>query len=204
MNKIGGMIGSVGLGISLLAVASLHAVFAFISMTKQLSANRPDYDSGNPSPRTSLAPEPKQSERGQVVSVSDGDTLVVRSGGREQRVRFCGIDAPEKDQPLGSEAKAYLQKLVDDAGGNGILMQIDRDKDGQMVAEVFTRASDGSEKSLQEELLMAGLAYVYPTYVSSCPNGNSFKQAEAIAKEKRVGVWGRNDQRPWDYRKANR
>ncbi|SNB67777.1 Endonuclease YncB, thermonuclease family [Arboricoccus pini] len=41
--------------------------------------------------------------------VVDGDTLVLDG----TRWRLCGIDAPEHDAPGGSEATAYLHKLVD-------------------------------------------------------------------------------------------
>ncbi|MEP0913064.1 thermonuclease family protein [Leptolyngbya sp. GB1-A1] len=196
MRYIQGLFGSVALGVLLLAIA-------LISVTQQTSANRPDYD--NPSPRTSLPPEPGQSRAWEVVRVSDGDTLTVRSNGREQKVRFCGIDAPENAQPLGHEARVYLQQLVDQADGRVIVMETDRDRYGRLVAEVFTLTENyGEERSLQAELLAAGLAYIYPAYISDCPNGSVFKEAEAIAKEKQVGVWNGNYQRPWDYRKAIR
>lgn len=35
------------------------------------------------------------SERWQVVSVADGDTLTVSSRGKKEKLRLCGIDAPE-------------------------------------------------------------------------------------------------------------
>lgn len=42
---------------------------------------------------------------GKVVSVADGDTITVLRDGREQvKVRFDGIDAPEKGQPFGDAA----------------------------------------------------------------------------------------------------
>jgi endonuclease YncB( thermonuclease family) len=37
----------------------------------------------------------------EVIRVSDGDTIVVRCEGEELKIRFCGIDGPEKSQPLG-------------------------------------------------------------------------------------------------------
>ena len=44
---------------------------------------------------------PAEAETWQVVRVSDGDTIVARRGGQEERVRSACIDAPETDQPLG-------------------------------------------------------------------------------------------------------
>ena len=34
-------------------------------------------------------------------SVYDGDTLRVTDGAQEVKIQLCGIDAPEKDQPMG-------------------------------------------------------------------------------------------------------
>ncbi|HEY9659097.1 MAG TPA: thermonuclease family protein [Allocoleopsis sp.] len=172
--------------------------------------NRPDYDNPNPSPKTSLAPPSGQSESWQVVRVTDGDTIVVRSGGREERIRFCGIDAPEiqhgskAGQPLGEQSQAYLQQLIEETNGTVVLMETDRDRYGRLVAEVFTVKADGEEKSLQDEMLMAGMAYVYPQYVSSCPNEQPMRLAEAVAQQHHVGVWSGEYQRPWEFRHANR
>lgn len=51
-----------------------------------------------------------------VVGVSDGDTITARcgtAGSYEQvKVRFNGIDAPEKKQPFGQRAKEAMSDLV--------------------------------------------------------------------------------------------
>jgi micrococcal nuclease len=142
-------------------------------------------------------------EWGTVESVSDGDTLKVMLDGEEIKVRLCGVDAPEKAQPMGEESKAFLEKLVQNAGGKVGIVETDTDRYGRMVAEVFFVLGE-TEQSAQEELLKAGMVYVYPQYVGSCPNGEVFERVEAIAQRSKAGVWARNDQRPWNYRKANR
>ncbi|WP_416667985.1 thermonuclease family protein [Egbenema bharatensis] len=192
-------------GFSVVVSISLLGLVGFqgYQQWQRNQADRPDYDNPAPSPRTTLLSSPEQSEEWQVVRVSDGDSIVVRSGGREERVRFCGIDAPEAAQPWGAEATTYLQQLIDAAGGRVLLMQTDRDRYGRMVAEVFTLLPTG-EKSLQEEMLLAGMAYVYPQYVDSCPNPEPMKLAEAIAQEEGLGVWSGEYQRPWEFRQMNR
>ncbi len=42
-------------------------------------------------------------------SVYDGDTLRVTDGTQEIKIRLCGIDAPEKDQPMGVESRDHLR-----------------------------------------------------------------------------------------------
>jgi endonuclease YncB( thermonuclease family) len=50
---------------------------------------------------------------GQVVGVSDGDTLTVLDASHQQfKIRLSGIDAPEKGQPFGSQAKDSLSEMV--------------------------------------------------------------------------------------------
>jgi endonuclease YncB( thermonuclease family) len=41
---------------------------------------------------------------GQVVGLSDGDTLFVLRDGKSAKVRLCGIDPPEKAQAFGTRA----------------------------------------------------------------------------------------------------
>jgi micrococcal nuclease len=141
-------------------------------------------------------------ERGVVERVSDGDTLTVRINGKSVKVRLCGVDAPEKGQPLGKESQAKLQQLVDAAGGKVQVASTDRDRYGRVVAEVYLETNP--EMSAQEEMLKAGMVYVYPQYIDTCPNALPFQLAEAIGKDGKVGVWAREYQRPWDYRKAQR
>ena len=49
-----------------------------------------------------------------VVSIEDGDTLIVRTlaNAESMRVHVAGVDAPEMSQPGGPEAKAFLATLV--------------------------------------------------------------------------------------------
>ncbi|MDZ8032054.1 thermonuclease family protein [Nostoc sp. DedSLP04] len=155
------------------------------------------------SPTTQEAPPPI-SEPWQVVRVSDGDTIAVKnSSGVEKKIRFCGIDAPEKSQPLGQDSRRNLQALVDEAKKQVMITSIETDTYGRTVGEVFT-AVQGREKFLNEEQLTSGMGYYYAQYASKCPNHSALEKAEAIAKSGRKGVWSGNYQRPWDYRKEQR
>ena len=163
----------------------------------QWSKSKPSAIASSPQ----LMEKSQNTEWGTVGAVSDGDTLKVILAGKAVKVRLCGIDAPEKSQPLGIEAKAYLEKLVQNAGGKVGIVATDTDVYGRTVAEVVF-VSGKTEQSAQEELLKAGMAYTYPKYINSCPNAQPFKLAEAIAQSSKAGVWARNDQRPWDYRQS--
>jgi micrococcal nuclease len=181
-------------------IPQLHKTKIFISLllsTTALSGCAKSFS------QTFLNESPSISQQWQVVRVSDGDTIAVRQGVREMKIRFCGIDAPEKAQPLGKESKANLQKLVNEVGGKVMVSEVERDRYGRTVAEVFS-SKNGMEKFWNEEQLTSGNAYFYKQYASSCPNKDIYEKAEAIAQSKRLGVWGGNYQKPWDYRRQQR
>lgn len=141
------------------------------------------------------------SEDWDVVRVSDGDTLVVRqTDGQEKKLRLCGVDSPEikhgkqPGQPLGIEAKANLQRLVNEVEGRVLVTPVESDRYGRTVAEVFS-SKNGIEKNFNSEQVLVGLAIVYPQYVKKCPNGDVFVRAEAIAQSKHIGMWGENYQK---------
>ena len=156
-----------------------------------------------------LAKPPSQTESlcCEVVanSIYDGDTFRVKCDGRENKIRLCGIDAPELNQTLGIESRNYLRSLLGKAKGQVIVIEMDRDRYDRTVAEVFLDKPSG-EQSVQEEMLKAGMAYHYKQYSGNCHNRDVFDSAEAIARSQQRGVWKLQGggQRPWNYRKLNR
>ncbi len=138
-------------------------------------------------------------------SIYDGDTFRVSDGNQEIKVRLCGIDAPEKDQAMGIESRDHLRELIAQGGGRIILVETDTDQYGRTVAEAFVATGKGEEEIyLNAQMVADGMAYVYPQYVGSCPNGASMKVAEASAEQQAIGVWANPvSQKPWDYRRRS-
>jgi endonuclease YncB( thermonuclease family) len=144
--------------------------------------------------------------------VADGDTISVRTEtGQKEKIRFCGIDAPEvthgkkTGQPFGQEAREKLRSLIARAGNQVIISPAERDRYGRTVAEVFVSAKNPQQPEeelfLNYELVRAGLAYHYAQYSDRCPNGKDvLVEAENEAKSQHLGVWSGNYQRPWDFR----
>ncbi len=47
--------------------------------------------------------------RGRVVAIADGDTITVLDANKRQyKIRFQGIDAPERSQAFGTRARQHL------------------------------------------------------------------------------------------------
>ncbi|HEU4977320.1 MAG TPA: thermonuclease family protein [Solirubrobacteraceae bacterium] len=85
---------------------------------------------------------------GRVVRVVDGDTIVVRLGGRYEKVRYIGMDTPESVKP-GVPVQCYAKRASHEnarlvAGRRVRLVVGDepRDRYGRLLAYVY-RASDG-------------------------------------------------------------
>ncbi|MDR2075621.1 MAG: thermonuclease family protein [Desulfovibrio sp.] len=145
-----------------------------------------------------FAATPALAWEARIVAVTDGDTLTVEpaKGGDRIKVRLHGIDAPESRQPYGQAAKGFV---------NGIALykraEVDaksRDRYGRTVA-IVTVPGKGV---LQELLLDAGLAWVYPQYCKSC---SAWEARQAAARKARKGLWADSDPvPPWKWRKDKR
>jgi endonuclease YncB( thermonuclease family) len=160
------------------------------------------------SPKTEARKAPKQSvQKGSSVgpagetvaivpgSVHDGDTLRVRKGNEVIKVRFCGIDAPELAQPLGKESRDYLKQLV--GSGSVRMIAVEKDRYKRTVGELFL--ADG--RSVNVEMVRAGMAYHYAKYSGNCGVKSAIGQAEDEAKSRRAGVWAGEYQKPWEFRR---
>lgn len=113
-----------------------------------------------------------------IIAVLDGDTVLIRQGGGVQKIRLAGIDAPEKAQPFGEEAKRSLAGMV----LNREVWVNSRAVDayGRLVAEL---AVDGLD--VNAEQLRRGYAWEYSHF-------HSDRQLVALQREAqaaRRGLW---------------
>ena len=120
---------------------------------------------------------------GEVVGIIDGDTIDVNIGGTEFRVRYIGIDTPEKDQPFGSQATAYNQTLV---RGQQVSLYKDiseTDQYGRLLRYVFV-----GSLFVNYELVAKGYAEAtdYPPD-SACKNLFANTATDAMANQ--LGIW---------------
>lgn len=142
------------------------------------------------SPSVPLAPL-----RGQVIGISDGDTLTVLVDQRPVKVRLWGIDAPEKAQAFGAKSKASLAEM---AFGKEALVEVrDIDRYGRSVGWVMVAG-----RPVNLLLVQQGLAWWYQQFAR---RDTQLRDAEAKARAGRVGLWAdENPQPPWEFRKERR
>jgi endonuclease YncB( thermonuclease family) len=136
---------------------------------------------------------------GQVEKVTDGDTITVLTTDYERiKVRFYGIDAPEKKQSYGPQSTAALQKLL--ANQTVTVEEMDTDRYSRIVGLVRV-----DKQLINLAMVAGGWAWVYPQYCQSAQVCEALKEAESQARLNSVGLWGEPDPiAPWLWRKSKR
>lgn len=138
-----------------------------------------------------------------VVEVHDGDTISVIFGGRRERVRLIGIDAPELQQrPWGQRAKRHLNEILS-ASRWTVSIEFDiekRDVHGRLLSYVWT--SDG--RMINVQMLKDGYAMLY-TFPPNIRYVDEFKKAQDEVRSRGLGIWGRRGlkETPQEYRKGH-
>lgn len=138
---------------------------------------------------------------GQVVGVTDGDTVTVLDEQRQQhKVRLAGIDAPEKKQPFGQRSK---ESLSDAVFGKTVSVEWDKaDRYGRIVGKIVVDTQDVNLGQVE-----AGLAWWYQKYSAeqSASDRQLYAQAEDRARRERLGLWREAEPvAPWDWRKLRK
>ena len=126
----------------------------------------------------------------ELLHVVDGDTIGVRYEGREERVRYIGIDTPEVDheggefsEPFAEEATAANERLLGEGPLRLVFDVEHRDRYGRLLAYVFV-----GETMINEALLREGLAVVL-TIPPNVRHAERFVAAQEAARAAEVGLW---------------
>lgn len=119
----------------------------------------------------------------ELVRITDGDTIVVKLDGEEVRVRYIGIDTPEVDETLGSEATRANTDLLGTGPLTLVRDQSATDRYGRMLAYVLT-----DEQFINYALVRAGWAEskAYPPD-TACQG--TFDEAQSLARADGLGLW---------------
>jgi micrococcal nuclease len=130
---------------------------------------------------------------GKILTVKDGDSVIIMHNDRPEELRLSGIDCPEKDQPFGDEATKTTTAICFDKQVN--VTAHGPDKYGRTIADVTL--ADGS--NLNEELVRKGFAWWYRFYA---PDNVQLRDSEEQAREKHLGLWAAKIPpiAPWNWR----
>ena len=139
-----------------------------------------------------------------IAKVTDGDTIQIEG----KKIRFFGIDAPEKkqlcrkpwltisfisfnkDYPCGQISTNKLKKKIN----NKLLIckWTKKDRYKRYIAECFK-----NKTNLNAWMVKNGYAVAYRKY------SKKFVSQEILAKKEKLGLWSGTFMMPWDYRKKN-
>ena len=132
---------------------------------------------------------------GQVVGVTDGDTLTLLTAEKRQvKVRLAAIDTPESKQPYGTRAKQALSNL---AFGQPARIDVQTtDRYGRSVARVYV-----GERDIYAAMVEQGAAWVYRQYA----HDPQLLALEAQAQAAKRGLWALSAAEqvpPWEWRQG--
>jgi endonuclease YncB( thermonuclease family) len=128
---------------------------------------------------------------GQVVSISDGDTLTILTESKQKIiVRLNAIDAPEKNQAFSNASKKSLSSICFKKAA--IVETFGLDKYGRTIGDVTCNEVNANKHQVDN-----GMAWVYRKY----SNDSTLIALEAQAKNIGLGLWDDpNPVPPWDFR----
>ena len=129
-----------------------------------------------------------------IVRVIDGDTVLAESRGTELKIRLSEIDAPEMNQPYGTNSKKCLSELIRES--SSLKFKSDgQDNYGRSLGWLVT-----DDKNLNYEMIKEGCAWVYDRYVIN----KTIYSFQNGARLKNLGLWKQNNPiAPWVWRRNN-
>jgi endonuclease YncB( thermonuclease family) len=135
---------------------------------------------------------------GIVVSIADGDTLMLLDAGRRQhKIGLTGIDAPESLQAFGQKSRAHLGSMV---FNRTVTAECGKtDKYQRRLCKILV---DGGDVNLEQ--IKAGMAWWYRDHALEQPvrDREDYEVAEFKAKSYRLGLWSdKNPLPPWKWRR---
>lgn len=131
-----------------------------------------------------------------LIRVIDGDTIVATVSGDVRKIRLCGIDASERNTPMGPPATAALTELL--VGSKLTVAVAGKDLYGRTVGSVFIE-NGSSRVSVQAAMTKVGLSYYYSA--SRCIDRQETIDADNYARANNLGMRGiPGYPPPWEQR----
>ncbi|MEZ4517841.1 MAG: thermonuclease family protein [Chloroflexota bacterium] len=163
-----------------LALISLSLLVA--GCTPAQSNQAAESDSANrPGP---LADTPPEGDRAHVEWVYDGDTIEVTLNGDIYKVRYIGVDTPEREEYFYEEAFDFNMDMVRDKTVILVKDVSDTDQYGRLLRYVYL--PDGT--FVNAELISNGMARLV-TFPPDVANTDYFKSLQEEARNDGRGMW---------------
>jgi micrococcal nuclease len=111
-----------------------------------------------------------------LKSCHDGDTCSFVNQGETKYVRFVGIDAPEIDQPFGTDAQEFTESLLKN---KEVFIKCTGTSYYRATCSLAVKGDD-----VEDQIVKRGLAMDSPRY-----SGGKYAKSQEFAKQNRLGMW---------------
>lgn len=123
-------------------------------------------------------------ETGTVTNIIDGDTIDVSIEGEAYRVRYIGIDTPERGDPYFGEATDRNSQLLETRSLILVKDVSETDQFGRILRYVIS-----GDEFVNYELVRQGFALA-STYPPDVACSTTFAEAQGQARSEGLGLWG--------------
>lgn len=131
---------------------------------------------------------PPAGDSATVTRVYDGDTVDVELDGRVYRLRYIGVDSPERDEPFYEEAVDFNRNLVEDQIVVLVKDVSETDQYGRLLRYVYL--PDGT--FVNAALIRGGMARLV-TFPPDVAQTDYLRDLQDQARADGVGMWSRPD-----------
>ena len=128
----------------------------------------------------------QEGQRAEYIRVVDGDTAIFRIEGEDRRIRYIGINTPEKGQDYSWDATIYNEELLSSAGAIWLYKDVsDTDRYNRLLRYVVVEG-----KFVNYLLIENGYAQVMMVSPDvAC--ADMFLEAQETARREKRGLWGK-------------
>ena len=140
----------------------------------------------NPPTRTDFncLPANTQRQTAELVEVIDGDTIDVRIEGEVFRLRYIGVDTPEREDPYYQEA-ATANRILLQSGQLTLIRDVsETDRYGRLLRYVL----NDQGHLVNYELISNGYAHLV-TFPPDVACTDTFLAAQEDARTRKAGIW---------------
>lgn len=162
---------------------SLIALSSFATNTTEINTANPERMSGE-----SAAGQSAAGDFAAVTRIIDGDTIEVDINGQTYRLRYIGMDTPERGDPFFEEATEANRQLVEGQTVTLVKDVSETDRYGRLLRYVYL--PDGT--FVNAELVKQGFALV-ATFPPAVAHQELFVQLQQEARTAGLGLWGKAD-----------
>lgn len=163
----------------------LLAIIILVLQACQTSSATQPTGPNNPVHNFSCVPQNTQRDLAELVRVIDGDTIEVVVNGETRRVRYIGMDTPEREDDFFAEATNANAQLVTGETLTLVKDVSETDRYDRLLRYVFV----GENIFVNYELVKQGYAQIV-TYPPDVACEEFFREAQTNAREHELGLWG--------------